>query len=58
MIRTEHGASTHISLELSELQPAAVHFNDLLTLLLLLGFIGVWARGDGRRVCFLVTESV
>jgi hypothetical protein len=45
---------TYVGLELGELETAAVHFNDLLALLLLLGFVDVRAGDDVGRVGFLV----
>lgn len=45
---------TYVRLELGELEAAAVHFNDLLAFLLLLGFVDVRACDDVGRVGFLV----
>lgn len=44
---------THIGLELNELEATAVHFNDLLGILLFLSLVGLRSANDGGSVGFL-----
>jgi hypothetical protein len=44
---------THISLKFNEFKTTAVHFEDLLALLLLLGLVGLGPTNNGGSVGFL-----
>lgn len=47
---------THIGFELNELEATAVHFNDLLGVLLFLSLIGLRPANDGGSVGFLCSR--
>lgn len=48
---------THVGLELNELEATAVHFNDLLGVLLFLSLVGLRSASDGGSVGFLCVVS-